>query len=62
MNISKIKIIIYPLFYTQEFHAVNVEFSAGHFKTLCHNLNLLPSCFEYTSNHSFFKRLLNIYY
>lgn len=34
MNINKIKRIIFPFFYTEEFNAVIVEFSAGHFKTL----------------------------
>lgn len=34
MNVSKIKRIIFPFFYTKQFHAVNVDFSAGHFKTL----------------------------
>lgn len=35
MNVSKIKRIIFPFFYTEEFHAVNVEFSGRHFKALC---------------------------
>lgn len=34
MSISKIKRINFP-FFCAEFHAVHVEFSTGHFKTLC---------------------------